>query len=85
MKLGDANLQVNEKRLIHVSSFMYFAFVFSEYITFGSFEETLKMSEHYFFKEINEKKCYLQFTCSLSQLYSNGIWPSLDLSTAFVK
>ena len=59
MKLGDANLQVNEKRLIHASSFMYFAFIFSEYITIGSSEETLKMNEHYFFKEINEKKCYL--------------------------
>ena len=59
MKLGDANLQVNEKRLIHASSFMYFAFIFSEYITIGSSEETLKMSEHYFFKEVNEKKCYL--------------------------
>ena len=52
-------MQVNEKRLIHASSFMYFAFIFSEYITIGSSEETLKMSEHYFFKEINEKKCYL--------------------------
>ena len=33
MKLRDANLQVYEKKLFHTSSFMYFAFIFSECIT----------------------------------------------------
>ena len=31
MKLRDANLQVNEKKLFLTSSFMHFAFIFSEY------------------------------------------------------
>ena len=43
MKPRDANLQVNEKKLIHTSSFMYFAFIFSEYITITSSKEALKM------------------------------------------
>ena len=33
MKLRDGNLQVNEKKLFHTSSFMHFAFIFLEYIT----------------------------------------------------
>ena len=48
------SLQVNEERLIHISSFMYFAFIFSEYITITS-SEALKMCEHFFFQEIKLK------------------------------
>ena len=33
MELRDANLQVYEKKLFHKSSFMYFAFIYSECIT----------------------------------------------------
>ena len=33
MNLQDGNLQVYEKKLLHTSSFMYFAFNFSERIT----------------------------------------------------
>ena len=43
MKLRDANLQVNEKKLFHTSSFMHFAFIFSEYVTITSSEEALKV------------------------------------------
>ena len=55
MKPRDANLQVNEKKLIHTSSFMYFAFIFSEYITITSSKEALKMWEQNAFQEIQAK------------------------------
>ena len=42
MKLRDANLQVY-KKIFHTTSFMYFAFIFSESITITSSEETLKV------------------------------------------
>ena len=51
MKLRDANLQVNEKNF-HTLSLMYFAFIFQEYITITSSEESLKVYEHNFFQEI---------------------------------
>ena len=56
MKLRDANLQVNEKRLIHTSSFMYFAFTFSEYSTITSSKEVLKMCEGALFLSGNKVK-----------------------------
>ena len=34
---------------------MYFALIFSEYITITSSEEALKMCEHYFFLDIKRK------------------------------
>ena len=37
--MRDANLQVNEKRLIHSSLIMYLAFIFSEYSAVTSSEE----------------------------------------------
>ena len=43
MKLRDDNLQVNEKNLVHTSSFMYFALIFSELITITSSGEALKV------------------------------------------
>ena len=52
MKLLDANLRVYEKKLIHTSSFMYFAFIFSERITIISAKEALKVCKHNFFQEI---------------------------------
>ena len=52
MKQRDANLQLYEKKLFHSSSFMYFAFIFSEYITINSSEEALKVCQHNFFQEI---------------------------------
>ena len=39
-------------KLFHRSSFMYFAFIFLEYIKITSFEETLKVWEHKFFLEM---------------------------------
>ena len=51
MKLRDANLQVNEKNF-HTSSFMYFAFIFKEYIAANSSEGPLKVCEHNFVLEI---------------------------------
>ena len=38
------------KKLFHTSSFMYFAFIFSECITITSSEEGLKMCEYNFFQ-----------------------------------
>ena len=50
MKLRDASLQVYEKKaLLHVL-FMYFAFIFSEYITITSFEEGSKEWQYNFFQ-----------------------------------
>ena len=51
MNLRDANLQVNEKNF-HISSFMYFAVIFSEYITIISSDESLKVCKHNLFQEI---------------------------------
>ena len=50
MKLRDASLQVYEKELLHISSFMYFAFIFSECITITSSEKALKVCEHNFYQ-----------------------------------
>ena len=47
MKLRDANLN-----LFHTSSFIYFAFIFSECIKTTSSEEALKVCKHNFFQEI---------------------------------
>ena len=52
MKLRDANLQFYEKKTFHASSFMYFAFIFTERIAITSPEEALKVYEHSFFQEI---------------------------------
>ena len=52
MKMQDANQQVYEKKLFHTSSFMYFAFIFSEWITITFREGVLKVCEHHFFQEI---------------------------------
>ena len=52
MKLRDAKLKVDEKKLFHTSSFMYFAFIFSERITITSSEKALKVWQHNFFQEI---------------------------------
>ena len=43
MKSRDANLQIYEKKNFHISSFMYFVFIFSEYIKMASSEEALKV------------------------------------------
>ena len=48
MKLRDDNLQVNKKRLIHTSSFIYFLSISSEYITITPSKGALKMWKHYF-------------------------------------
>ena len=53
MKLLYANMQVyRKKNFFQTSSFMYFAFIFSEYITITSSEEAVKVCEHNFFQEI---------------------------------
>ena len=52
MKLRDPKLQLQEKKLFHTSSFMYFAFIFSEDIKITSFEEALKVCEDSSFQEI---------------------------------
>ena len=51
MKLRDASLQVYIcKKLFQTSSFMYFAFIFSECITITSSEKGLKVCEYNFFQ-----------------------------------
>ena len=52
MKLPDTNLQFYKKKVFHTSSFLYFAFIFSERITITFSEETLKVCKHNFFQEI---------------------------------
>ena len=51
MNLQDGNLQVYEKKLLHTSSFMYFAFNFSERITITSSEEAMKVCKHISFRK----------------------------------
>ena len=55
MKLRDADLQVYQKKLFQVSSFMNFAFTFYERITITSSEEAFKVFKQNFFQEINAK------------------------------
>ena len=62
MKLRDANLQFYEKKPFHASSFMYFAFIFTERIAITSPEEALKVYEHSFFQEIQAES---SITCIL--------------------
>ena len=53
MKLRDTNQQVYiKKKLFHTSSFVYFAFIFSERITITSSEKAFKVRKHSFFQEI---------------------------------
>ena len=52
MKLPDANLRLYEKKLLHTSPFMYFAFIFSECIKITFSDEALKVCEHNLFQEI---------------------------------
>ena len=55
MNLQDGNLQVYEKKLLHTSSFMYFAFNFSERITITSSEEAMKVCKHISFRKFKQK------------------------------
>ena len=59
MKLRDANLQLKEKKLLHTSSFMYFAFIFLEIMKVTSSEEALKVCEQNFFQKIEGKSSNL--------------------------
>ena len=63
MKPRGVNLQVNEKKLFHTSSFLNFAFIFSEYITIASSEDALKLCEHNFSQEIHTE---CSVPCNLS-------------------
>ena len=44
--------EFTKKKLFHISSFMYFVFIFSECITITSSEEALKVCEHNFFQKL---------------------------------
>ena len=55
-----------QKKVFRTSSFIYFAFIFSEFIMITSSREGLKVCEHNLFQEkISVKECYLQFTFQL--------------------
>ena len=63
------------KKLFHASSFMYFAFIFSECVTITSSKEALKVCEHNFFqRKVVLLVIYLSITIDLSQLSSCWIW-----------
>ena len=51
------------KKVFHISSLMYFAFIFQEYITITSSEEAFKVCEQHFNQEIQTKT---SVTCNLS-------------------
>ena len=51
------------RKLFHTSSFMYFAFIFSECITITSSKEALKVCEHSFFQQ----KAVLLVFCLFNQ------------------
>ena len=84
MKLRDTNLQVNEKKLIHTSLLMYFAFILWEYITITSSEEALKMCEHYYYQEIKRKVVLIYLlsydSCKSTLFKWNLTFSSLDYS-----
>ena len=74
-----------KKPLFHTSSFMYFAFIFSERVTIKSSEEVLKVCQHTFFQKL---KANSSVTCNLlvqlwfiqvNFLYAEyGIWRCLE-------
>ena len=74
-----------KKSLFHTSSFMYFAFIFSERVTIKSSEEALKVCQHTFFQKL---KANSSVTCNLlvqlwfiqvNFLYAEyGIWRCLE-------
>ena len=88
MKLQDTNLQVSEKKLFHMSSFMYFAFIFSECITVPSSEEALKVCEHNFFQR-KVITCNLPVQSRFIEVnylhVEYGIWRSLEYSFCQIK
>ena len=60
MELWDANLQVyKKKKHFHTSLFMYFVFIFSEYITITSSEDFEKVRAQFLARNISGKSCYL--------------------------
>ena len=86
MKLRDTNLQVYKKNF-HTSSFMHFAFIFSEYITITSFEEALKVCEQSFFqRKVVLPVIYLfNHDSSKSTIFMLDMVFDVFLSTVFVK
>ena len=86
MKLRDANLQVYKENF-HISSFMYFAFIFSEYITITSSEKALKVCEHSFFqRKVVLPVIYLfNHDSPKSIIFMLNIEFDVFLSTVFVK
>ena len=87
MKLRDASLQVYEKELLHISSFMYFAFIFSECITITSSEEALKVYAHNFFQwKVVLLVIYLfNHDSSKSTIFMPNVAFDVLLSAVFVK
>ena len=88
MKSQDANLQLYEKELFHTSSFMYFAFIFSEYIKIiSSKDETTKCERTISFWKCKWKVMLLliyliNYNSSKSTFFmlNYGIWRSLGYS-----
>ena len=76
-----------QEKIFHTSSFMYFAFIFSECITITSSEDSLKVCEHNFF----QRKVVLLVICLVSHDSSKSTFFMLNmafdvlLSIAFVK
>ena len=81
------NCKLTKKAHSHIL-FMYFALIFSEYITITSFEKALKMCKHNFSQEIKRKVVllviYLFNHDSSKPIYLYMVFDVL-LCTAFVK
>ena len=87
MKLRDVHLQVYTKKLFHISSFMYFAFIFSECITITSTKSALKVCESNFFRrEVVLLLIYLfNHDSSKSTIFMLNMAFDVLMSAVFVK
>ena len=75
------------RKLFHTSSFMYFAFIFSECITIASSKEALKVCKHNFFqRKVVLLVIYLfNHDLSKSTFFMLNVAFDVLLSTVFVK
>ena len=73
-------MKKKKKKLFHTSSSIYFAFIFSEWITITSFEEALKVCELNFFHKIQAKSSVTLFNYDPS----NSIFFMLNMAFDFV-
>ena len=78
------------KKTLHTSFFVYFAFIFSECIKITSFEEVLKVCEHYSFRKYKWKVVLLliylfNHESSKSTFFMLNMTSDVLLSTPFTR